>query len=177
MIRSYVPSFSAEKNLNITFHMETFANQKFGKPLSELAPVKWETTFLTRKGIRHLYQTVDCFVLPTRGEGWGLPIGERMSVFFVCVVLFVGVFPFCLDVSALLIFYSSTLLCFFFLSCVLVRLLSLQQWRRWQCGCLSSSPTSPAPRPISERTTRIRSVSTWQTAKALPTQIPRTWKR
>jgi glycosyltransferase involved in cell wall biosynthesis len=27
-----------------------------------------------------LYKTMDCFLLPTRGEGWGRPITEAMSM-------------------------------------------------------------------------------------------------
>jgi glycosyltransferase involved in cell wall biosynthesis len=30
--------------------------------------------------IPRLYAAVDCFVLPTRGEGWGLPIFEAMAM-------------------------------------------------------------------------------------------------
>lgn len=29
--------------------------------------------------LRELYQSADCFVLPTRGEGWGMPILEAMA--------------------------------------------------------------------------------------------------
>lgn len=34
---------------------------------------------LTGAQIVELYQSVDCFVLPTRGEGWGMPILEAMA--------------------------------------------------------------------------------------------------
>ena len=27
-----------------------------------------------------MYRTMDCFVLPTRGEGWGRPIVEAMAM-------------------------------------------------------------------------------------------------
>jgi hypothetical protein len=32
---------------------------------------------LSREGIRDFLYSADAFVLPTRGEGWGLPIGKR----------------------------------------------------------------------------------------------------
>jgi len=35
---------------------------------------------LTREDMRDLLKTADCFVLPTRGEGWGLPIAEAMAM-------------------------------------------------------------------------------------------------
>lgn len=33
----------------------------------------------SREDLRRLYQAADCFVLPTRAEGWGLPILEAMA--------------------------------------------------------------------------------------------------
>lgn len=33
----------------------------------------------TREALRELYRSADCFVLPTRAEGWGLPILESMA--------------------------------------------------------------------------------------------------
>jgi glycosyltransferase involved in cell wall biosynthesis len=35
---------------------------------------------LTREEMRDLLASADAFVLPTRGEGWGLPIAEAMSM-------------------------------------------------------------------------------------------------
>ena len=35
---------------------------------------------LCRYGIRDLLHSADAFVLPTRGEGWGLPIAEAMAM-------------------------------------------------------------------------------------------------
>lgn len=34
---------------------------------------------LTTARLAELYQGIDCFVLPTRGEGWGMPIVEAMA--------------------------------------------------------------------------------------------------
>lgn len=34
---------------------------------------------LSRDQLRELYSSADCFVLPTRGEGWGMPVLEAMA--------------------------------------------------------------------------------------------------
>ena len=94
-LRTHVPSF-AHKNSNVTAYIEEFAMQKFGKSLHDLAPVVWECAnkynhnvedcFLSREQLRDLLSTVDAFVLPTRGEGWGLPIAEAMSMALPVIV-------------------------------------------------------------------------------------------
>jgi glycosyltransferase involved in cell wall biosynthesis len=38
-----------------------------------------ENDYVPYYPISHLYRSVDCFVLPTRGEGWGMPILEAMA--------------------------------------------------------------------------------------------------
>ena len=40
----------------------------------------WISETLSKEGIRSLIESCDCFVLPTRGEGWGLPIVEAMAM-------------------------------------------------------------------------------------------------
>ena len=35
---------------------------------------------MPRAALRNLYAAADAFVLPTRGEGWGLPIAEAMAM-------------------------------------------------------------------------------------------------
>ena len=36
--------------------------------------------YACHRGLRDLYAQADAFVLPTRGEGWGLPIAEAMAM-------------------------------------------------------------------------------------------------
>ncbi len=88
-LRTYMPPWEHEKDINITHHAEAFARQTMGvHSLDELAPVVWETgknsallsDSLTRPDVRDLLGSADCFVLPTRGEGWGLPIAEAMAM-------------------------------------------------------------------------------------------------
>ena len=40
----------------------------------------WIPETLSKEGMRSLIESCDCFVLPTRGEGWGLPIVEAMAM-------------------------------------------------------------------------------------------------
>lgn len=88
-LRTYMPPWEHEQDTNITKHVEAFARQTMGvSSLSELAPVTWETgknstllsDSLSRADIRDMLASADCFVLPTRGEGWGLPIAEAMAM-------------------------------------------------------------------------------------------------
>ena len=57
-----------------------FALGIMGEPRSQLPPVELVTEFLTREAVRDMYAGADVFVLPTRGEGWGLPIVEAMAM-------------------------------------------------------------------------------------------------
>ena len=41
---------------------------------------------LSREELRWLYAVADAFVLPTRGEGWGLPVVEAMAMELPVVV-------------------------------------------------------------------------------------------
>ena len=45
------------------------------RPLVRTTSVDGERDF-SREGIRDFLYSGDAFVLPTRGEGWGLPIGD-----------------------------------------------------------------------------------------------------
>jgi glycosyltransferase involved in cell wall biosynthesis len=54
---------------------------------SDLPMVEWigsayspHAEELTRVDMRNLYRSVDCFVLASRGEGWGLPAAEAMTM-------------------------------------------------------------------------------------------------
>jgi glycosyltransferase involved in cell wall biosynthesis len=86
-IRSYVPS-NDKGEPSVTIRMQQFARQHFGKELNELPSVIIETGILAELGsdslsrteIRDMLDSADAFVLPTRGEGWGLPIAEAMSM-------------------------------------------------------------------------------------------------
>eukprot|EP00607_Mallomonas_marina_P009630 CAMPEP_0182420584 /NCGR_PEP_ID=MMETSP1167-20130531/5500_1 /TAXON_ID=2988 /ORGANISM="Mallomonas Sp, Strain CCMP3275" /LENGTH=381 /DNA_ID=CAMNT_0024596739 /DNA_START=345 /DNA_END=1487 /DNA_ORIENTATION=+ len=96
-LHTHVPS-SDKDTRNLTHRIDMFARERFGRSMDELARVVWETDrqreresqsggsemkkeqFLTRADMRDLLASADAFVLPTRGEGWGLPISEAMSM-------------------------------------------------------------------------------------------------
>jgi glycosyltransferase involved in cell wall biosynthesis len=85
-LHTYVPSW-VRGETNVTRIIQNYAFSKYGKTLNELAPVVWEKTRrhgsnseLSRADVRDLYGSADAFVLPTRGEGWGLPVAEAMAM-------------------------------------------------------------------------------------------------
>lgn len=125
-LRTYLPSTESGSR-NITLLIENFAANTFGKSLTELARVEWETGVrnfsyipaealksddqlrttlhtkqdatvenyipdlkldraLTRPEMRSLLASADAFVLPTRAEGWGLPIAEAMAMALPVIV-------------------------------------------------------------------------------------------
>jgi len=51
-----------------------------GKDDSDLPCIQVLTDVLPRMDMPRLYRAADAFVLPTRGEGWGLPIMEAMAM-------------------------------------------------------------------------------------------------
>ena len=66
---------------------------QFGaRSLSDLAKVEVVEEEISRDEMRLLYSISDVFVLPTRGEGWGLPAMEAMSMEvrndFFCMPIF-----------------------------------------------------------------------------------------
>jgi glycosyltransferase involved in cell wall biosynthesis len=66
---------------SIRFELEKYAAQSLGKfNRAELPHVVVITHPLTDDEIRSLYKSCDAFILPSRGEGWGLPIIQAMSM-------------------------------------------------------------------------------------------------
>eukprot|EP01039_Chlorochromonas_danica_P003049 gene3049-3328_t len=109
VIHSYLPSTTSASSTgsavsNISQIIEDYAREVLNRSLSDLAPVYWvshrdqvvalrEHNYsplpdsteskgggLTREEMRQLFAAADAFALPTRGEGWGLPIAEAMSM-------------------------------------------------------------------------------------------------
>lgn len=84
-LRTWLPPWeSGPRDLNV--QISEFAWAKFQKPLSSLPAVEWlgevngYAEELSRVEIRELLAGADSFVLPTRGEGWGLPVAEAMAM-------------------------------------------------------------------------------------------------
>ena len=63
---------------NFEEQVEDFA-QRLGRDRAVLPPVQVMEK-LSDAGLRSLYKSADCFVLPSRGEGWGRPHVEAMSM-------------------------------------------------------------------------------------------------
>jgi len=57
-----------------------FAHQELNSSLDQLARLELVREVSSQEAMRDLYAGADSFVLPTRGEGWGLPIAEAMAM-------------------------------------------------------------------------------------------------
>lgn len=86
-LRTYIPSWTISENCTNTSILDliaAYARQKYSKTLNELPSVVWEQGESVESGsrqyMRNLLASADAFVLPTRGEGWGLPIAEAMAM-------------------------------------------------------------------------------------------------
>ncbi|EKX50468.1 hypothetical protein GUITHDRAFT_67024, partial [Guillardia theta CCMP2712] len=74
-IRSYIPSWEGgltEMHARVTQYAKMESPNRGGPTIQEGA--------LSRAEMRDLYASSDVMVLPTRGEGWGLPIVEAMAM-------------------------------------------------------------------------------------------------
>ena len=84
-LRVWLPSWE-RGDRDLDAQIAQFARKKFGKAREELAKVVWLGSVggapeaLTRRQLRDTLAEADAFVLPTRGEGWGLPAAEAMTM-------------------------------------------------------------------------------------------------
>lgn len=110
LLQTYVPATEIGTR-SIRRRLEDFAQAEFGCKLSGLPPVvlveeltETENKLLSRRDARDIMASVHAFVLPTRGEGWGLPIAEAMAMEVpVIVTNYSGPTEFCDDGNAFLI--------------------------------------------------------------------------
>lgn len=56
-----------------------FIERELGIKLEDTAPIILLPGFLPHAEVPRLYASADCFVLPSRGEGWGLPYTEALA--------------------------------------------------------------------------------------------------
>jgi glycosyltransferase involved in cell wall biosynthesis len=56
-----------------------FIERTCKKRLEDIPPIILLPGFLPQNDLPKLYATADCFVLPTRGEGWGRPLTESLA--------------------------------------------------------------------------------------------------
>lgn len=84
VLRAWVPPW--EEGPETVQERVELAARQFGAPLSQLPPVVVLGAELSRAQLAALYRAVDGFVLPTRGEGWGLPVAEAMATGLPAIV-------------------------------------------------------------------------------------------
>jgi predicted O-linked N-acetylglucosamine transferase (SPINDLY family)/glycosyltransferase involved in cell wall biosynthesis len=86
LLRAYAQAFRHEKDVELVLMCDNpfvpgFSVQseiaKLG--LGKTAPIKVAKPLATDAEMAAVYAAADCFVLPTRAEGWGLPIMEAMA--------------------------------------------------------------------------------------------------
>ncbi|KAI3437848.1 hypothetical protein D9Q98_000294 [Chlorella vulgaris] len=96
LLRAYLTAFTAEDNVllmlstkpfhsesNFVQQMEAWARRELGdlaSDLQKLPSVYVASRHLPQTTYPSLFKSADCFVLPTRGEGWGLPVVEAMAM-------------------------------------------------------------------------------------------------
>ena len=79
-LRSYVPHWEQGPR-SVRTWLSQFAAKQPGSPTVEQLPaVEVFESELSREELRAMYAASDAFVLPTRGEGWGLPVVEAMAM-------------------------------------------------------------------------------------------------
>jgi glycosyltransferase involved in cell wall biosynthesis len=94
-LHTYLPNWKLGVS-NISYVIQQQALLLFGKPAEDLALVEWidsppsvhlekdnsqeNSAAFSRPNLASLIASADAFVLPTRGEGWGLPVVEAMAM-------------------------------------------------------------------------------------------------
>jgi len=91
LLRAYMRAFSPAENVNLILHatvrdgkpvkerVEEFA-ASIGRKLSECPRILISDQQISHSQLLSLYRSVDAFVLPSRGEGWGIPYMEAMAM-------------------------------------------------------------------------------------------------
>lgn len=81
VLRTYVPSWmTGGAEADLTKIVRGMASTLFpGVAAKDLPSVLWIPKPLSSSQLAALYRSADAFVLPTRGEGWGLPVAEAMA--------------------------------------------------------------------------------------------------
>ena len=89
LVKAFAEEFSNEDNVVLYLKVSTFwappydlsaaINNLKIKPLSKRAVILIDQSMIDSEKLPSLYRMADCFVAPTRGESWGLTIGEAMA--------------------------------------------------------------------------------------------------
>lgn len=86
LLRAYAQAFRNEKDVELVMMCDnpfvpgfSVQNEIAKLGLGKTAPIKVAKPLATDAEMALAYAAADCFVLPTRAEGWGLPIMEAMA--------------------------------------------------------------------------------------------------
>lgn len=86
LLRAYAQAFRNEKDVELVLMCDnpfvpgfSVQNEIAKLALGKTAPIKVAKPLATDAEMALAYAAADCFVLPTRAEGWGLPIMEAMA--------------------------------------------------------------------------------------------------
>lgn len=94
LLRAYVEEFSADEDVSLIIKTHSslgctvaqigeqivqFISTTMGCELAQTPDIILQDTNLSAQRMPSLYRAADCFVLPTRGEGWGRPYMEAMA--------------------------------------------------------------------------------------------------
>ncbi len=95
LLRAFVEEFSPDEDValiikthsSLGYGMDTieqeivqFIGRTLGKEMDRTPEIILQDTNLPAHRMPSLYRAADCFVLPTRGEGWGRPYMEAMAM-------------------------------------------------------------------------------------------------
>lgn len=77
LLKTYIDKFTGEERDTIIEHIQEI---KARMGLEKTPPIYLTTELMSRGDVYRLHQTGSCFVLPHRGEGFGIPIAEAMQM-------------------------------------------------------------------------------------------------
>lgn len=95
LLRAYIEEFRAEEEValilkthsslgyttqQISDFIVNFLQNELGRDPESVPDIVLQATDIPAHFMPNLYRTADCFVLPTRGEGWGRPYMEAMAM-------------------------------------------------------------------------------------------------
>ena len=95
LIRAYVEEFRADEDVALIFKVhsslgyplaevvqtvESFLTATLGLDVNRIPDVVFQDSVVSDMHMPRLYRAADCYVMPTRGEGWGRPFMEAMAM-------------------------------------------------------------------------------------------------
>jgi glycosyltransferase involved in cell wall biosynthesis len=95
LIRAYIEEFRADEDVALIFKVhsslgyslseivgavESFISQSLGRDVNRIPDIVFQDSVVSDIDMPSLYRAGDCYVMPTRGEGWGRPFMEAMAM-------------------------------------------------------------------------------------------------